>query len=156
MIAATTKAVVRSRYVMRCGYCGVTETQTGATLTFDHFQPRDAGGTDDAGNLVYACHACNEYKGAYWSVDADTRLLHPLDDDLTLHLHEDSDGKLIGDTPLGTVYIERLRLNRAPLVAHRAEQTATRNATGRRAEEAATLERLLQEVRRGRRKRRVR
>ena len=65
MITAGTRALVRSRYVMRCGYRGVTETQTGATLTFDHFQPRDAGSTDDAGNLVYAYHACNEYKGAH-------------------------------------------------------------------------------------------
>ena len=142
MIGSKTKAIVRSRYVMRCGYCGITETQTGTVLTIDHFQPRDAGGTDDTGNLVYACHACNEYKGAYWAVDADNRLLHPLNDDLTLHLHEGTDGRLVGDTPLGILYIERLRLNRAPLVAHRLEQVAGRVAVEQRAKEAATLERL--------------
>lgn len=34
------------------------------------------------------------------TADADARLLHPLDDDLTVHLHEEADGRLVGDTAL--------------------------------------------------------
>lgn len=94
----------------------------GATLTIDHHRPRSRGGTDDGENLVYACARCNEHKGAYWH-EADpprVRLLHPGREDLTLHLHEGEDARLVGVTPEGAFLIEKLRLNRAPLVAHRA------------------------------------
>lgn len=132
MIGAQTKQLVRSRYVMRCGYCGVTETQTGAKLTYDHFRPRDADGTDNA----------------------DTRLLHPLNDDLMSHLHEAPDGKLVGDTALGNLYIERLYLNRVPLVAHRAEQIAERVSAAERIAAATALARIVHELGRSKRKRR--
>lgn len=58
MIRTAVKRLVRSVYVMRCGYCLLSEADIGAELTFDHFQPLTAGGTEDADNLVYACHAC--------------------------------------------------------------------------------------------------
>lgn len=122
MIRAQTKRVVRAIFVRRCAYCGVTETQTGAELTYDHFQPQSHGGTDAVSNLVYACHACNEYKGDYWSPDAATRLLHPLNDDLTLHIEPNPDGTLQALTPPGKVYIARLQLNRVPLIAQRLER----------------------------------
>ena len=50
---------VQSRSRFQCGYCGVIETEAGAKLTVDHFQPRTQDGGDDLDNLVYACHACN-------------------------------------------------------------------------------------------------
>jgi 5-methylcytosine-specific restriction endonuclease McrA len=54
---------IRERYGFRCGYCGVHEDEVGALLTLDHFHPRARGGSDTEDNLVYCCHACNEYKG---------------------------------------------------------------------------------------------
>ena len=96
---------VRLRYDFRCGYCSVSETNIGAELTIDHFQPRVHGGEDALANLVYSCHACNEFKGEYWGETDDTRLLHPLRDDLTRHVQEQPDGTLIGISPAGERYI---------------------------------------------------
>jgi HNH endonuclease len=105
----------------RCAYCGVHEDAAGATLTVDHYQARSRGGSDDEDNLVYACPRCNEHKGAYWHLEdlPHIRLLHPGRDDLAFHLREEPSGRLIGLTSEGRFFIERLRLNRAPLVAHR-------------------------------------
>jgi hypothetical protein len=46
-------------------------------------------------------------------------LLHPGREDLAFHVREDSSAHLVGLTPEGRFFIEKLRLNRAPLVAHR-------------------------------------
>ena len=34
---------VRRRYGLRCGYCGVSEAETGGELTVDHFSTRVRG-----------------------------------------------------------------------------------------------------------------
>lgn len=60
---------LRQRFQFRCGYCGVREADAGAELTADHFQPRSRGGADEPDNLVYSCHACNEFKGDFWDPD---------------------------------------------------------------------------------------
>ncbi len=113
---------LRRRFQYRCGYCGVREADVGAELTVDHFQPRSRGGADDADNLVYCCHACNEFKGDFWEPDAPLRLLHPLRDAPAAHLVEEPDGTLRGLTETGSAHIDRLRLNRDPLVAYRRER----------------------------------
>lgn len=41
----------------RCVYCGATPSST--VLRVDHVLPVKRGGTDDASNLVTACHDCN-------------------------------------------------------------------------------------------------
>lgn len=112
---------VRERFASRCGYCGVDDASAGATLTIDHHRPRSHGGSTNDENLVYSCPRCNEHKGSYWHEhDPPHRpLLHPGRDDLTLHLRADDDGRLTGRTLEGAFFIEKLRLNRAPLVAHR-------------------------------------
>ena len=113
------KQDLRVLYEFRCGYCGVGEAEAGAELTIDHFQPRARGGTDENANLVYACHACNEFKGDFWPDESQTHLLHPRNDDLSLHLATAADGLLQALTPEGGLLIDRLRLNRAPLVERR-------------------------------------
>ncbi len=60
------RTALRRRYQFRCGYCGTSETATGAELTVDHFQPRSHGGPEEPENWVYRCHACNEFKGDFW------------------------------------------------------------------------------------------
>src|SRR5207249_7158718 len=90
-----------------------------AALTSDHFQPRSRGGADDLQNLVYCCHACNEYKGDFYQPDAVERLLHPLRDTLSQHIVERDDGTLRALTPTGAFHIEQLHLNRPTLIAHR-------------------------------------
>lgn len=116
------KDQLRQLYGFSCGYCGVAESDTGAELTIDHFQPVVHGGSDLIVNLVYCCHACNSYKGDYWNPGAEQRLLHPLNDELSLHLTETEMYQLRGLTVTGSFHIAQLHLNRAPLIAYRHRQ----------------------------------
>ena len=120
---------IRQRYAHSCGYCGVHESDVGATLTVDHHHPTIHGGTNDDKNLVYCCHRCNEHKASYWHEIQipHIRLLHPLEDNLTLHLHEQQNSHLTGKTPEGKFYIQRLRLNRPQLIEHRRRKHADQN-----------------------------
>lgn len=118
-------AEVRERYGFRCGYCGVSETDSVGELTVDHYEPVSNGGMEDDENLVYACFRCNLHKSdtTPYIVNADgeivKRILHPLRDALHEHIGENDDGTLFGITGTGESHIEILELNRAPLVAWR-------------------------------------
>jgi hypothetical protein len=146
MIRAQTKRIVRAVYAFRCGYCGVSEAQCGAELTYDHFRPQSQGGTDDVGNLVYACHACNEFKGEYWSEAEETRLLHPLTDDLKQHIVEERTGMLRPLTALGQVFADQLQLNRPALVANRLERQRLSQIESHLAKMTVTLRGILSEI----------
>ncbi|MCI0683380.1 MAG: HNH endonuclease [Gemmataceae bacterium] len=113
---------LRQLYQYRCGYCGVREEDVGAVLTVDHFEPRSRGGLHHPENWVYACHACNEFKGDFHQPDQPFRILHPLRDQLGTHVTEDADGRLRGLTQTGTFHVERLHLNRPQLVRYRVER----------------------------------
>jgi len=114
---------VRQRYGFRCGYCGVSEASSGGELTIDHFRPVSQNGDDSDDNLVYACHRCNQFKSDFFPDPETTapehRLLHPLLDDMRLHLWEDADGLFQALTPTGLFHIRKLRLNRPQLVRYR-------------------------------------
>jgi len=117
------RATVHATYHGRCGYCTVHESEAGTELEIDHFQPRAAGGSDDPNNLVYCCTTCNRLKGDFWpEIDPLTttrRLLHPTRDELTAHLREELDGRIVARTETGAFHLDRLRLNRPPLLALR-------------------------------------
>lgn len=114
---------VRLRFRFCCGYCGVSETDSGGELTVDHFQPVCADGDDSDDNLVYACNRCNLFKGDYFPDSAASaqgfRILHPLLDTVSLHLREDDQGRLQAFSPTGLFHIRKLRLNRPQLVDYR-------------------------------------
>ncbi|XXY13600.1 HNH endonuclease signature motif containing protein [Sorangium sp. So ce216] len=121
-VSTEARATVRAAFGGRCGYCGVSETSVGGELEIDHFHPQAAGGSDAIENLVYACTARNRFKGDYGPAhDApdSLRLLHPQRDDLGAHIEETVHGRLIGFTPRGWFYIQRLHLNRPQLVEMR-------------------------------------
>jgi hypothetical protein len=88
-------------------------------LTLDHFQPRARGGNDDPDNLVYCCHACNEFKSDYWTNDEALRLLHPQRDNLSSHIELADDFTLRARTARGQNHIDRLHLNRPGLIENR-------------------------------------
>jgi hypothetical protein len=114
------REIVRQVFGYRCADCGVHENEVGSELELDHFHPRAAGGSDELENLVYCCPACNRIKSDFWpTYPTSRRLLHPQRDVMTEHLREDPDGRLIALTETGAFHIERLRLNRPPLVALR-------------------------------------
>jgi hypothetical protein len=114
------------RYAGRCGYCSVAEEDAGAALTVDHHRPRTRGGGDQDENIVYCCPKCNEYKGSYWheSDPPYVPLLHPLRQDLQMHIIELEDGHIDGLTPEGTFFVRRLHLNRPQLVTYRLHRRA--------------------------------
>jgi len=121
----------RQKYGERCGYCSVHESEAGAELEIAHFQPRSVGGSDDLDNLVDCCPTCNRFKGDFHPANDPAspaiRLLHPGRDDLTQHVREDADYRLIALSPPGAFHLDRLRLNRLPLVAlRRARQDVIR------------------------------
>lgn len=116
------RQALRQHFDFRCGYCGVHENELGAELTVDHFQPRSRGGTDASDNLVYSCHACNEFKGDHWEDAGPQRILHPLRDTLSAHLELTEDGEFRALTETGSFHLAHLRLNRPPLVARRRRQ----------------------------------
>jgi HNH endonuclease len=119
MVSVQTRQQVREFFQFRCGYCGVSESEYGATMTIDHYQPVSRGGSDETENLVYCCHACNEFKSDYWRIEGSERILHPRQEDMTLHLQENANGEMEGLTETGIFHITRLHLNREPLVLQR-------------------------------------
>jgi hypothetical protein len=138
-MTATERAALRQLYNFRCGYCGVSETDVGAVLTTDHFQPTSRDGADTPANWVYSCFACNTAKGDYWQPDSLQRILHPLHDNLSEHTMEQEDGTLLGLTSTGHFHIAQLRLNRPALVAYRLEK---RRRERERIHHAEVLQRL--------------
>jgi hypothetical protein len=128
-VSAETRAAVRAAFHGRCGYCGVSEAFAGGELEVDHFHPLSMGGSDALENLVYACTACNRFKGDYASTaDApeSLRLLHPRRDDVSAHIAETSQGRLLGLTPRGWFHVQRIHLNRAQLIEMRHLQRVMR------------------------------
>jgi hypothetical protein len=109
-VSAQTRAAVRTAFGGRCGYCGVSEASVGGELEIDHFHPLAAGGSDELENLVYACTACNRFKGDYAPArDApeSLQILHPKRDDVSAHVAEPAHGRLLGVTPRGWFHIQR-------------------------------------------------
>lgn len=124
MTESELRQAVRRAYNFACGYCGVREEDAGSELELDHFKPRSLDGGNKLENLVYCCTTCNRIKGDFWAIaPTEKRLLHPEHDDLTLHLRQEPDGLLTGLTETGKFHLERLRLNRPPLVALRRART---------------------------------
>ena len=113
---------IRLSYDNSCGYCGVRVSDAGALLTLDHFRPSSKGGDDELDNIVYCCHACNEFKGDYWHEEVAMRLLHPLFDDVATHYVQSEDARIFALTGRGTNHVERLRLNRPELIAYRLQR----------------------------------
>jgi hypothetical protein len=93
-------------------------------MTVDHFRPRSHGGDDTPDNLVYCCHACNEYKEDYWTVELELILLRPPLDQVEVHLLELPDGTVAPRTDRGSNHADVLHLNRPELVAHRLERAS--------------------------------
>jgi hypothetical protein len=119
-IDAVTREQVRSRANFACEFCGVSETDVGGELTIDHYQPQAKGGLDHPDNLIYACSRCNQYKLDYWPANTNApQLWNPRCEQASQHFLQDEDGTLRALTQMGSFTIARLRLNRAPLVAHR-------------------------------------
>lgn len=152
MVSQEIRERIRVLYHFSCGYCRVTETESGGQLEIEHFCPQSHGGQDTLENLVYACVACNRFKGDYWptpEASIDLMLLHPRQDNLSAHIASIPDGRLIGLTKRGWFHIQRLRLNRAQLIElrlQRAEEQRLRRILEQNEQAIAQLRAYVQEL----------
>lgn len=124
-IPNSTRILVRQRADAACEYCGVNEHDAAGELTVDHVQPTAHHGSDESDNLAYCCYRCNLNKGDYWPQSpGDVPLWNPRAEPRERHLLLLADGTLHPITSVGIATLERLRLNRLPLVAHRQSRLA--------------------------------
>lgn len=70
-------------------------------------------------NLLYACAACNRFKGSYWSDIEIKRVLNPCDHAMSQHLAF-SNEIVLGRTARGTLNIDLLHLNNDESMIYRA------------------------------------
>jgi hypothetical protein len=116
-VAPGIRESVRLRAEQACEFCSVTETDAGGLLTIDHFQPTTKGGSDEPVNLLYCCVRCNQYKASYWPVTSEAPTLwNPRTMARADHFVELPDARLHPLTLTGAFTLQRLRLNRPPLV----------------------------------------
>jgi HNH endonuclease len=122
-ISSDVRALVRQRAQFRCEYCGVSESDTAGELTVDHYRPQGKGGTDELTNLLYCCQRCNQYKSNYWPQDDQAPVLwNPRQEPHDMHFVVLADGTIYPQTSIGFFTMQRLRLNRPPLVTYRQRQ----------------------------------
>lgn len=119
-IGAAIREKLRVRANFASKYCGVSEISTAGLLTIDHVLPKSQGGKDSLANLVYCCHSCNEFKGAYYPKSSvQLPLWNPRIESSETHFLELIDGRIHSLTDIGEFTIRRLRLNRLQLIAYR-------------------------------------
>lgn len=110
------------KYGCTCAYCKVNFFDKSA-LGLDNYYPRSIypEKIDDEKNYVLACHICNRVKSAKSPISKDGKknILHPYEDDYTMHMHLEGRGLLVPDTQEGESTIQLLNLNREALCIYR-------------------------------------
>ena len=119
---------MRVDFRQRCAYCERPEVCLGGEESFevDHFKPTSTFPEliTHYPNLYYACHKCNQYKGARWptpdQLSKGLRFADPCEEDMYLdHLRECVDGNLEALTNCGRYTCGHIRLNRQDLLTWR-------------------------------------
>jgi hypothetical protein len=114
---------VRDRASGRCEYCHILAQHDRLPFQVDHVISLKHGGSTVLENLAWSCFDCNIYKGPNIAgVDptatAVTRLFHPRTDNWIEHFRYDGP-LLVGNTPIGGVTLNVLRINLPTRVEHR-------------------------------------
>ena len=108
-----------------CEYCQSQDKYAPNLFTIDHILPFDLGGSDDLGNLAYACFLCNRLKSNKATVfdplsKSQVPIFNPRLHIWQLHFAWNEDYTLIlGLTSTGRGAVEALQLNREKLVKYR-------------------------------------
>jgi hypothetical protein len=108
-----------------CAYCRSPRWLLAAGLERDHIIPASKGGDNSPENICWACHKCNQFKGAKLSiVDPKTEdlvpLFHPNLQNWHDHFRFSDDGStIVGLTSIGRATILALRMNRPEMIALR-------------------------------------
>ena len=101
----------------RCAYCQTTQANSGSPMIVDHVVPGSKGGNTEFDNLCFACHRCNEFKGATTALEDPlsgemTPLFHPRRQVWPEHFTWDATGiRIIGVTAVGRVTVITLNMN---------------------------------------------
>ena len=111
-----------------CEYCRLSQAGQEATFHIDHINPVAAGGETVAENLALACVSCSLRKGArQTAIDPISRneasLFNPRLDVWAEHFQWEG-VHLIGLTATGRATIDGLDMNRALILAIRAEEAS--------------------------------
>jgi HNH endonuclease len=125
-IPASLRRLIIQRAGDRCKYCSLSQAGQAATFHIDHILPAVAGGQTVADNLALACVSCSLCKGARQMIeDPETGrkvlIFDPRQQNWQEHFRWEG-VLVIGLTATGRATIEALDLNRAVILAIRAEE----------------------------------
>ena len=143
-ISSDVRQQVRQRAKYCCEYCDVSETDTGAELTLDHFYPTSKGGSDTIDNLVYCCYKCNQYKGSYAQEATLAEIWNPRISSREEHFLVLTSGELYPLSNIANYTLVLLRLNRKPLIALRKKRLEQEHLEQQLAYYQASLDALKQ------------
>ena len=125
-IPVSLRRLVIQRAGDRCEYCGLSQAGQAATFHIDHIIPVVAGGATTAENLALACVSCSLRKGARQTIeDPQTGEIVPVFNprQQVWKEHFQWNGvQVVGLTATGRSTIDALKLNRAIMLAIRAEE----------------------------------
>lgn len=125
-IPASLRRFVTQRADNRCEYCGISQLGQVATFHVDHIIPVVVGGKTSTENLALACVSCSLRKGARQSIEDSqtgemTLIFNPRQQIWKEHFSWNG-VEIFGLTVTGRATIEALDLNRATMLAIRAEE----------------------------------
>jgi hypothetical protein len=125
-IPASLRRLVIQRSSDRCEYCGISQIGQVATFHIDHIIPAVSGGETTPENLALACVSCSLRKGARQNLeDSKTgeivSIFNPRKQVWKEHFAW-SGVQVVGLTATGRATVQALDLNRATMLAIRAEE----------------------------------
>ena len=125
-IAGWLRREVTVRAGHRCEYCGLAQAGQEAAFHVDHIHPVAEGGETVPENLALACVSCSLRKGARLhardpQTGRDAVLFHPRAHRWEEHIAWKGN-RVTGLTPTGRATVNLLKMNRALIVAIRAEE----------------------------------
>lgn len=125
-IPASLRQLTIHRAANRCEYCGISQVGQVATFHIDHIVPSAGGGETTSENLALACVSCSLRKGARQAIkDLETgkevSFFNPRQQIWKEHFSWEG-VKVVGLTATGRATTKALDLNRATMLAIRAEE----------------------------------
>jgi hypothetical protein len=119
------RQLVTERAYGCCEYCMSQEKFSSQSFSLEHIFPKILGGVDDLVNLALACQGCNNFKFTKIKVfdketNTDVLLFNPRQHKWYEHFKwNDNFTVVVALTPIGSVTIRELQLNRDNLINQR-------------------------------------
>ena len=116
------RKMVQARAESLCEYCRCPATHTTDVYVVERMETEGRGGSNEPDNLAFSCSGCNAYKPVSTAgndplTQTAVPLFHPRTQVWGEHFAWDATKTVVnGQTPTGRATVERLRLNREPVV----------------------------------------